>query len=319
MVSDKKIVKTEFLENVLIEVNKTQGDYSEFFSNLKKNNDTSSHAEILNYILENTEDLFIAKLSIIEISKLMHPASLDILIDFIIIKDKEHFTKGLENCDLTAVKVLCVKVISNYKDTRAIVPLSYCLNNKGENYKFRLAVAEALGRIGDKNAVDPLINIVKDEEEKSVYVRESAAMALGMIGDMRAIEPFLEILEGKKSFLDKFTFLKERVIEALGKIDFTKNKRVINALEEALEDESSQVKLNALESISNANCTELFEPVKKLLDDEDEDVVKSAVIALYNISDRKILDEIIDNPKSNEFAKQQAIEIIEEYEDEDAE
>ena len=58
-----------------------------------------------------------------------------------------------------------------------------------------------------------------------------------MIGDSRALDAFVGILEAKKTFLDKFTFLKERVIEALNKIDFSSNKRAVAALKEALNDE----------------------------------------------------------------------------------
>ncbi len=80
------------------------------------------------------------------------------------------------------------------------------MNNKHEHYKVRLACADALGRIGDKYAVKPLIDLVEDEEEKSVYLKESATFALGLLGDTSAIDPLVAILESKQGFLDKFTF-----------------------------------------------------------------------------------------------------------------
>ena len=43
--------------------------------------------------------------------------------------------------------------------------------------------AMALGRIGDKQALKPLIERLEDE---SAYVRASAAKALGYLGDKRA-------------------------------------------------------------------------------------------------------------------------------------
>ena len=89
-----------------------------------------------------------------------------------------------------------------------------------ENYKVKLSCAEALGKIGDKYAVLPLMNIVEDETESSVYVKESAVSALGMIGDEKAVDSLVSILESKKGFLDKFTFLKERALEALNKLNY---------------------------------------------------------------------------------------------------
>ena len=78
-------------------------------------------------------------------------------------------------------------------------------------------------------AVISLIDVVEDEGEKSVYLKETAASALGMLGDMRAIDPLINILESKQGFLDKFSFLKEKIVEALGKLNLD-NKKVLKAL-----------------------------------------------------------------------------------------
>ena len=87
----------------------------------------------------------------------------------------------LKNSTNTNLKVLAIKTISNYKDTSSLPALMYCLNNKDSNYKIRLASAEALGKIGDKNAFESLSNVVYDDKEKSAYIKESAVVALGML------------------------------------------------------------------------------------------------------------------------------------------
>ena len=56
---------------------------------------------------------------------------------------------------------------------------------------FRSGAAIALGKIGDKSAVEPLIHTIKD---KSFVVQENAVFALGEIGDKRAIEPIMQIV-----------------------------------------------------------------------------------------------------------------------------
>ena len=161
-------------------------------------------------------------------------------------------------------------------------------------------------------------DVVSDENEKSVYVRESAALALGMIGDSRALDAFVGILEAKKTFLDKFTFLKVRVIEALNKIDFSSNKRAVAALKEALNDESPQVRINAVESLMNSNVDEAFDLIWKMLYDTDDEVRRNAVIALYNLEGKDALIRIISDETLDVSCKEEAQDVLLEV-DEDTE
>ena len=114
-------------------------------------------------------------------NKKMLSALIDILLGKISTDD------AYSQDDYINTRVMAAKAIANLKDTSAVNALLYCLDNKKENYKIRFACADALGKIGDRYAVAPLIEVVKDEDEKSVYLRESAASALGMLGDIRAV------------------------------------------------------------------------------------------------------------------------------------
>ena len=162
----------------------------------------------------------------------------------------------------------------------------------------------------------PLIDVVSDEEEKSVYLKESATFALGMLGDTSAIDPLVAILESKQGFLDKFSFLKEKIVEALGKLNFN-NKKVIKALKNSLMDSSPMVRINAIEAIMNSEDDEAATLIKPCLNDEDDEVKKNALIALYNLIGRDILDEVIELPIYCEFLKSEAQDLINEYEVED--
>jgi len=302
-------IQTDEILSVEESLKAFEGDFTSFFCGLKEKYLKEELIGIYSYLLQKSVDNEFLKCLIREIDALRAPENLDDLLDFLLVKDT-HAISGEDLNNFTDVRVLCLKAVSNYKDTRSITPILYCLNNKEEHYKFRLAAAEALGKIGDKNAVESLINVVSDENEKSVYVRESAAVALGMIGDMRAVDPFLSILEAKKNFLDKFTFLKERVIEALGKIDFTSSKRVISVFKNALSDESPQVRLNAVESLMNSDCDEASELIKKMLYDPDEEVARSSVIALYNIDGKSALDEVLALENVPYYCKEEARKIL---------
>lgn len=302
--------------NLVEESLKTFGDdFPSFFSKLKTQYLKDNLAQIFSYLYRKSKDYTFLDALVREIDALRHPKNLDDLLDFLLEFD---FTKakGENVAAVVNLRVLTLKAVSNYKDKKSITPLLYCLNNKNEHYKTRLAAAETLGKIGDKNAVESLINIVSDEEEKSVYVRESAAIALGMIGDMRAIDPFLCILEAKKNFLDKFTFLKERVIEALGKFSMPYNKRVFLALKDALSDESPQVRLNAIEALMNLDMDEAsdfgaVELIKKMLYDEDEEVARNSVTALYNLLGEEVLKEILNDVNMPKWCVEEAQNILE--------
>lgn len=268
----------------------------------------SDLVEIYNYILSVSKNPEIL-MNVIRFSdRFRDKSTISFLQDLLLNKGND------QSEDLTNVRAMCAKAIANYKDTSTVTSLLYCLNDKNEHYRVRLACADALGRIGDRFAVAPLIEVMKDEDEKSVYLRESAASALGLLGDMRAVDPLVSILETKQGLMNKFTFLKERVIEALTKLKLDDNERVFRALKSSLEDESAQVKINAIEALMESNHQQAAEVIKTCLSDSDEEVQKNALIALYNIVGRDILDEVISLPIYSEYLKQEAKEMIEEYE-----
>ncbi len=274
--------------------------YNNFF-------ETSDNYEILMFLLQ-------------KIDKLKNKKSIPVLIDTLIMKSK--LSQRIKDIDsVTRIRINITKALANTKDSQCVYPLLYCLNSKDENYKIKLSCAEALGKIGDKYAVLPLMNIVEDEEESSVYVKESAVSALGMIGDSKAVDSLLSILESKKGFLDKFTFLKERALEALNKLSF-KGDRAFNALVKALRDESPRVRINAIEVLMNSDYENSSDLIKEMLYDNSREVVQNAVIALYNLKGYSILDEIINSETSSDYAKEEAINLkqdLKEEEDSDEE
>lgn len=185
--------------------------------------------------------------------------------------------------DFLKLRCAAIKALSKMKNQKAVIPLMYILNNKDENYKIRLDAAEALGRLGDSHAVSPLIDLVTDEKEKSVYVRESAAKALGMLGDVRAIKPLVKVLESKRGIVDKFTFLKEQIIESIGKFSGNIDRDTVRVLKESLMDEAPSVRLSAVETLGCMTDRSLIKDLVPIVYDDDEDVAREAVRAIYNL------------------------------------
>jgi len=96
---------------------------------------------------------------------------------------------------------------------------------------------EALGKIGDHRAVEPLITVLKD---KSFFGRKAAAIALGEIGDSRAVDPLIGALK------DKNEDVRAATAQALGSIG---DERALAALQCALNDESEKASLAALNAL----------------------------------------------------------------------
>ena len=274
---------------------------------------------IYNYMLVHAQEPDVIMHLIRCVDKYRDSSSLEYLVDILLLKNASSADEETKE-KYTNVRVMCAKAIANQKNTEVVSSLLYCLNNKDEHYRVRLACADALGRIGDRFAVAPLVEVVKDENEKSVYLKESAVSALGLLGDSRAVDPLVSILETKQGIMDKFSFLKERAIEALIKMGFFDNERVYRALKNSLADESVQVRINAIEALMDSDHPKAFETIKKCLEtDPDAEVKKNAMIALYNMSDRTILDEIIKSPDYSDSLKMEAVSILEEYENDEEE
>lgn len=62
-----------------------------------------------------------------------------------------------------------------------------------EAVSVRTSAARALGGLGPRAAVDPLVHLLRHDESKSV--RFTAAQALGAVGDTRAVPALVEALE----------------------------------------------------------------------------------------------------------------------------
>lgn len=279
-------------------------------ANLEEFYEEEDLVSIYNFLLNNIRNADIL-VSIIKMTdSYKNNETLSILLDILLLKNIE-----IEDADkLVNLRVVAAKAISKYKDPSTVGAFLYCLNDKNEHYKVRLACADALGRIGDKLAVNSLINVVEDEDEKSMYVKESATFALGLLGDTAAIDPLIAIMDAKQGLWDKFSFLKEKIIEALGKLNVN-NKKILNVLKNSLMDSSPMVRINAIEALMNSDFEEAQDLIRTSLKDEDFEVRRNALIALYNILGRDILDEVVSLPSYDDALKKEAQDLIDEYED----
>ena len=164
LMSEKKL-SSDIIFEIKDEIKKSQDNFESIFSVLKTQFEKNELCEIYSKLLGEIKTPNFLQRLIKEIDKLRHPKNLDDLIDFIMDCDKKDFSDILEYVNL---KVLCIKAISNFKNTKAVPVLLYCLNDKNGNYKFRLAAAEALGKIGDKE-----VDFIALKGEEKIYYQVS--------------------------------------------------------------------------------------------------------------------------------------------------
>ncbi len=118
-----------------------------------------------------------------------------------------HFEKDPHERGVAAEK------LGKMGDPQAVEPLIAALRD--EDSDVRRIAAKVLGKIGDTRAVDPLIAILTDKNEDE-FVRSAAAEALGNIGDPRAVEPLILVL--KELLKDEELAVVFFVVQALVKI-----------------------------------------------------------------------------------------------------
>ncbi|MEB3286431.1 MAG: HEAT repeat domain-containing protein [Vampirovibrionales bacterium] len=221
------------------------------------------------------------------LAKMKVPQSVSVMIDVLLATHVDIFEGAnrkefIESDNALRLRSAAAQALGKLNEQQAILALMSVLNDKSQNYRLRLAAAESLGKMGHENAITPLLEIVADDREKSVYLKESAVKALGMLGDIRAIEPLIDILESKRGIRDKFSFLKEQIIEAIGKIG-RPHRKATDSLLYALKDEAPSIRLAAVESLAEIGDVSCLPVLQALIYDGNEDVACATVHAIYHL------------------------------------
>jgi HEAT repeat protein len=139
-------------------------------------------------------------------------------------------------------------------------------------------VANALGKVGDARAVEPLITALKDDDKD---VRRQAAKALGEIGDARAVEPLVATLKDGDSGVCGFAAV------SLGKFG---DARAVRTLIHAIYD--SNLGIAAVKALGVVGDSSAIDPLIISLQGGDGDIHrrKAAAEALVNLYHKKNID-----------------------------
>jgi HEAT repeat protein len=164
---------------------------------------------------------------------------------------------------------------------------------KGEDALVKRHAAKALGKIGDRRAVNPLIRALEDEDEwvptlaeealvrigkpavgsfvevlgeKNIYLRWRAAKALGEIGDTWAVRPLIRVLN------DKDASVLRHAIQALGQIGDAK---AVRPLIRMLRHNDGSVRRQAAEALGEIGETQAVKPLSRAQKKDDSWVVQA--------------------------------------------
>lgn len=202
----------------------------------------------------------------------------------------------------------------------AVEPLILALEDADHN--IRGFGSAALGVIGDKRAVEPLIIAMINEDKDSNWVIMNIANALVNIGDTRAIGPLLYMLKFDEGLETNTIGILEDSLTSLGYKHKNKQNYIfklpnakrlirqhdIEGLLSALRYRTLRYEITKL--LCEITDKRAVEPLITMLKDRDNKVCLNAVIALGKIKDPRAIDPLISS-LCNPFLINKAAESLE--------
>lgn len=140
--------------------------------------------------------------------------------------------------DLKSENVMVQSEAAYYLGTlkeKSVVPVLVTFLNPDKSKELRLKAIEALGKIGEKSAVDSLVKILTEGDTE---MRIATVTAMGKIKDPRSIPSLIALLDDKEAQVF--------VIWALGNIG---DKSAVSALTDRLGDPDKYVRYNAAQAL----------------------------------------------------------------------
>ncbi len=210
---------------------------------------------------------------------------------------------------LSALNIQFMTQLSGVKEERYIKPLIEILDD--EVPSVRLKAVEALITLDPKDEVETFYRILADDD---LDVRTCAGEALENLRNLSFDELCKEISDKRqpyrmmavnalekldddrtadlliKALKDENAAVRSNAATAFG--DSKSDRKVIEALCEALFDDDVNVRRGAARSLSRVEAEDAFENLMKALDDEDEEVKENTIEALGAIKDARCLEKL---------------------------
>lgn len=203
------------------------------------------------------------------------------LLDLVKIDDKMVLRKAILNVlaqtllkdNAESVRIHAAEALGKIGDARAVDPLTQALEDSDS--AVRSTATQALGRIG-KPGVESLIEALKSGDEG---VRMYAAKGLGEIKDTRAITPLIEALKIKT----RWGGAEGSAAQALTDI----GEPAVEPLIQVLKDSDENVRLLTTITLGDIGDTRAVDPLIQTLKDSNKKVQRAAAKALKKIGSEK--------------------------------
>lgn len=192
--------------------------------------------------------------------------------------DRVIFKRG----QLGGIKLVAIDALGKIGDTRAVEPLLKALNS--EDRWIRRSAARALEGIDDERIIQPMMYHLLEENEMDAEVRRSAARALARMRPLESIEYLAQALK------DSSLGVRLEAGYALGRI----GDPAIEVLIKARNDQDSRVRDSAVAALGNIGGESAKRELISVLRDENEEstVKLTAIQALYKIGDSESIAEL---------------------------
>ncbi|MHC4713584.1 MAG: HEAT repeat domain-containing protein [Planctomycetota bacterium] len=187
---------------------------------------------------------------------------------------------GLLDDKAPSIRRAALRGLAYLKDGTTVEVIIRVLESD-RNSSVRAAAARTLGAIGDRRAVEPLINALDDMEGE---IRSSAAGAFQMMPDPRAAERLLRCLSDPESRV------RGAALRAFTKIS---DERAVEPVIRILIEGDSSVREVAASALARAGDSRAVEPLASVLKDEKPRTRVAVARALMVLGDARGMDALI--------------------------
>jgi len=177
------------------------------------------------------------------------------------------------------VREEAARALGDLGDRRAVNPLIELLGD--DNRYVRREAAKSLGKIGDEHAIPALINALKDEDR---YGREGAAEGLGGMGE-KAFPSLIRAIKDEDWHVRMGAAIAFRIIG---------DKDALKVLIPAMKDENRFVRREVIKSLGRIGDHSVIDTLIAALKDPDRSVRLRAVSALSKCNDKRVIEPLIE-------------------------
>ena len=137
--------------------------------------------------------------------------------------------------------------------------------------ELRMAAANALGKLGEPNAIPALVNALSDENPE---VRIRACAALGTLEHPQAVEALIGLLDDSRG---RVRLAAANALATIG------SDRALNALLNMLSDENSEIRRISVVALGNARSVRVVQPLADALSDDNARVRNAVVFSIIDL------------------------------------